>query len=35
MVLNSINGFVDKGQDKKGIQVDTNSWVLHYSVYAK
>lgn len=34
MIVNSIDGLIDKGQDTKGIQVDTNNWVPHFSVYA-
>jgi hypothetical protein len=34
LVLNSITALIEKEQDKKGIQVDTNNWVPHFSVYA-
>ncbi|WP_430602854.1 hypothetical protein IGJ02_000160 [Enterococcus sp. DIV0724b] len=34
LIVNSIDGLIDKEQDKKGIQVDTNNWVPHFSVYA-
>ena len=33
MVANTINGEITKGTHKKGIQVDINNWVPHYSVY--
>ncbi|OJG74072.1 hypothetical protein RV12_GL000420 [Enterococcus quebecensis] len=34
LVLNAITALIEKEQDKKGIQVDTNNWVPHFSVYA-
>ncbi|PLS35259.1 hypothetical protein CYV26_07720 [Carnobacterium maltaromaticum] len=34
LIVNSISALIDKEQDKKGIQVDTNNFVPTFSVYA-